>query len=228
MSEQIQVGEKDVLLKAQDFFNKNSKAIIIGVVAVIAIVGGWYGYQDYIVKPKEEKAAEIIFKAEEYFRKDSLKLALNGDGFNKGFLTIEKTYAGTKAANLAHYYAGVCYLKLGEFQKAADQLKDFSTNAQQIQAAAYGALADAYSELNKKSDAVELYQKAASTFEKDEYASAEYLFRAALLSETLGKTKEALELYKTIKAKYPKTDKGYQVDKYIYRLSIEKNDLSIN
>ena len=59
-------------------------------------------------------------------------------------------------------------------------------------------------------------------FETDENNSAEYLFRAALLEETAGKTKDALELYKELKEKFPRTEKGYQADKYIYRLSIEK------
>jgi len=39
----------------------------------------------------------------------------------------------------------------------------------------------------------------------------------------MGKNKEALELYKEIKEKFPRTEKGFQADKYIYRLSIEKN-----
>ena len=77
--------------------------------------------------------------------------------------------------------------------------------------------------LNKKEEAIDSYKKAASSFEKDENNSSEYLFRAALLSETTGKTKEALGLYKEIKEKFPKTDKGFQADKYIYRLSTEKN-----
>ncbi|MBS1640812.1 MAG: tetratricopeptide repeat protein [Bacteroidetes bacterium] len=219
------VVEKDVLLQAQGIWHKNQKTIIIALIAVVVVVGGWYGYNNLIVKPKEEKAQEVIYKAEEYFRKDSFNLALNGDGITKGFLYIEKNYSGTKAANLSKYYAGVCYLQTGQFQKAVDQLKDFSTDAKQIQTSAYGALGDAYSELKKNDDAIEYYKKAGNNFEDD--AAAEYLFRAAALSKVNGKTQQAIELYKTIKEKFPKVDNG-RSDKYIYQLSIEKNDLSIN
>jgi len=219
------VVEKDVLLQAQGIWHKNQKTIIIALIAVVVVVGGWYGYNNLIVKPKEEKAQEVINKAEEYFRKDSFNLALNGDGITKGFLYIEKNYGGTKAANLSKYYAGVCYLQTGQFQKAVDQLKDFSTDAKQIQTSAYGALGDAYSELKKNDDAIEYYKKAGNNFEDD--AAAEYLFRAAALSKVNGKTQQAIELYKTIKEKFPKVDNG-RSDKYIYQLSIEKNDLSIN
>ena len=212
--------------KAETTWKKIQKpvsAVVIGMVIGIAV---WFGYQEYIMKPKEDKAAEALFKAEEYFAMDSSRLVLNGDGQSKGVLNVISNFGGTKAANLAHYYAGVSYLKLGEFDKAINHLKDFSTDAQQIQLLAYGCLGDAYSEANKKEDAIEAYKKAANAFDKDENNSSEYLFRAALLSETTGKQKEALELYKELKTKYPKTDKGFQADKYIYRLNVEKNDLT--
>jgi tetratricopeptide (TPR) repeat protein len=158
---------------------------------------------------------------------DSFKTALNGDGQHKGFLYIINNYGGTKSANLAKYYAGVSYLKLGDFNNAVKYLKDFDTDAKQIQLMADGALGDAYSELNKNEDAISAYKKAGSEFEKDEFNSSEYLFRAALLSEKNGNTKQALELYKEVKNKYPKTEKGFQADKYIYRLSIEPNDFTV-
>ncbi len=229
MSEhKVEHVEKDPLMVLESFWKKNSKTILTAVVAIVVIAGGWYGYTEYILKPKEDKAADAIYVAQQYFAMDSSNLVLNGDGSNKGVLYIIKNYGGTKSANLAQYYAGISYLKLGDFNKAVEHLKEFSTSASQIQMAAYGALADAYSELNKKTEAVEYYEKAGRAFDKDESNSSEYLFRAALLSETIGKTKEAVELYKEIKAKYPKTDRAFQADKYIYRLSAEKNDLSIN
>lgn len=211
------------LVRAQGFWDKFQKPVLIIVAAVILVAGGWYGYNEYILKPKEEKAADALFKAQQHFAMDSSNLVLNGDGQSKGVLYVLKNFSGTKAANLCNYYAGVSYLKLGDFNNAVKYLKDFSTEAKQIQLMAYGCLGDAYAELNKKDEAVESYKKAGHTFEKDESNSAEYLFRAALLQETMGKNNEALELYKEIKEKFPRTEKGFQAEKYIYRLSIEKN-----
>ena len=229
MSDKHEVtNEQQTFAKAQGFWQQYQK-IIIGAVAIIVIgFAGWYAYNAYIVKPKEEKAAEALFKAEEYFRADSSNLVLNGDGQTRGALYVIKNFSGTKAANLARYYAGVSYLKLGDFNNAVKYLKEFSTDAKQIQLLAYGALGDAYAEQNKTDDAISYYKKAGSTFEKDDNNSAEYLFRAALLLETKGKNEEALAIYKEIKEKFPKTDKGFQADRYIYRLSIEKNDLGAN
>ncbi len=221
-----EVEVNDVLVKAETTWKKLQKPVLSIIAAVVIIGGGWVAYQEFVMKPKEEKAAEALYKAEQYFAADSSRLVLNGDGQSKGVLNVISNFGGTKAANLAHYYAGISYLKLGEFENAVKHLKDFSTDAKQIQLLAYGCLGDAYSELKKNDEAIAAYKKAAGTFEKDENNSSEYLFRAALLLETTGKTKEALELYKEIKAKYPKTDKGFQADKYIYRLNIEKNDLT--
>jgi len=225
MSEQhnAHTEEHDNSVKLLHFWQKNQKTIASLVIAIIVIGGGWFGYTTYILKPKEDKAADAIAQVQMYFRVDSSNLVLNGDGQNKGALYIINNYSGTKTANLAKFYAGVSYLHLGDFNNAVKYLKDFSTSAKQIQLLALGNLGDAYAELNQKDDAIATYKKAGTIFENDEANSAEYLFRAALLSETIGKTKEALDIYKDLKTKYPKTDKGFQADKYIFRLSIEKN-----
>ena len=216
----------DVVLKAKDFWTAYQKPLITVIIVIAVIVGGWFAYKNYIVAPKETEAENAMWKAEQYFRQDSLNLALNGDKFNRGFLYVINNYGSTKAGNLAKYYAGVCYLRTGNFTKAADNLKDFSTSAKQIQMMAYGALGDTYSELNKNDDAVNYYKKAANEFPDDVAMSSEYLFRAALKLEVIGKNTEALELYKQLKEKYPNTERGFSADKYIYRLSIIPNDFS--
>jgi tetratricopeptide (TPR) repeat protein len=217
------VEHHDPIAKMQGFWERFQKPVLIAVAVIVIVGGGWYGYNQYIVKPKEDKAADALFKAQQYFGMDSSNLVLNGDGQSRGVLYIISNYGGTKAANLAHYYAGVSYLKLGDFNNAVKHLKDFSTDAKQIQLVAYGCLGDAYSELNKKEEAIASYKKAGEVFEKDENNSSEYLFRAALLAETSGNAQQALELYKELKEKFPRTDKGFQADKYINRLSVEKN-----
>ncbi len=221
------VERNEALEKVQSFWNRNGKTLTYILGGILLVVGGWLAYQNFIVKPKSEQAANSMFKAEQYFAQDSFKLALNGDGQYKGFLYIINNYGGTKESNLAKYYAGISYLKLGEFNKAAEQLKNFSTSSKQIQMMAYGALGDAYSEAGKKDEAVEAYTKAAKTFEEDEFNSSEFLYRAALLSETMGKNKEAVTLYKELKTRFPKTDKGYLADKYLYRLEVQENEFTI-
>ncbi len=203
----------------QDNYGRKSA---IGLASVLILILGYFGYKQYILEPKEKQASEAMFRAEEYFRADSIRLALNGDAVNAGFVKIVSRYSGTKAADLASFYAGSCYLKLGDFNNAVKYLKDFKTSAVQVQAKAYGLLGDAYSELNKKDEAAEQYKKAGTYFEEDQVISPEYLFRAGYLYESMGRSQDAIAMYEMIKTKYPGSPRGFDIDRYLARLGIVK------
>jgi tetratricopeptide (TPR) repeat protein len=208
-------------ISTENFFKKNQKSLTYALVAAIVLIGGFFGYTELYQKPREAKAADAMFMAEKYFANDSSNFVLNGDGQNKGVLYIIKEFSGTKAANIAKYYAGISYFRMNDFNKSIDYLKDFSTDAKQIQAVAYGTLGDAYSSLNKVDEAVSHYKKAGEYFPEDEAISSEYLFRAAAFLELNNKTDEAIEIYTKIKNEYPKSEKGIMADKYINRLKIQ-------
>lgn len=208
----------EALDKVTGFWNKYGKQTGIALAAIVVIVGGFFAYKAFVSGPNEQKAQEAIFKAQEYYGQDSIKLALNGDNVNPGFLKVISKYGGTQAGNLANFYAGSCYLKLGDFANAIKYLKDFSTSSKQVQAKAYGLLGDAYAESGKTSEAAEQYVKAGNHFADDDFNSAEYLFRAAFLYQSINKTKEAIDLFKTIKEKYPNSTRGADVEKYLAKL----------
>lgn len=218
--QQVESGE-EVIAKAKDFWTKYSKLILGVGTALIVLVGGFFVYKNFFQKPKEEKAAEAMFKAEDYYRKDSVNFALNGDGQSLGFLKVISKYSGTDAANLAHFYAGSCYIKLDDNANAIKHLKDFSTDAKQIQQRAYKLLGDASADLGKNADALNYYKKAARHFEKDEANSAEALFLAAYFADRVLKNqKEAIELFKELKEKYPRTQQGFEADNFLAQLGV--------
>jgi len=201
----------------QSSFEKNQKAIIGAVVAVVVLVGGFFGYKEFIQKPNEERAANALFSAERWFEVDSLNYTLNGDGQHKGVLDVIKKFDGTKAANLAQYYAGMSYLRTGKPQDAIKHLEKFDGKGTPLEFLADGAMGDAYMDAGQSAKGIEMYKKAASN-EKDNFTSALYLFRAALATEQGGNVEEAKKLYKEVKEKYPNTLQGSQVDKYLARL----------
>jgi predicted negative regulator of RcsB-dependent stress response len=203
------------LRKTWEHYGKQGSYVLI---AIVILVGGYLGYRNWIAEPNEKQAVAAMFRAEQYYRMDSARLALNGDNINYGFLKVIARYGGTRAANLASFYAGSCYMKLGDFNNAVKYLKDFSTSVQILQERDYGLLADAYSELNRKEEAAEQYKKAGTYFEKDELFSPEYLFRSGYLYESMGKTQEAVSMYRMIKDKYPQSQRGVEIDKYLGRL----------
>jgi len=219
--------QTDVIGKAKDFWSKFSKPIIYVGSALILVIGGWLGYKNFVKEPNEAKAAEMIFPAETVFdkmtqsgfTKDSINLVLNGgNGLTSGVLKVANNYGGTAAGNRAHFIAGACYLNNKDFNNAIKHLKEFSTKATQVQAAAYSLLGDAYSELKKNDDAMDYYKKAVAVNAKDEFMTPEALYKAGLFAEATGKTKDAIEFFQRIRDEYPKSSHAAQMDKYLARL----------
>ena len=225
MSDKKNVQQADtnelVIAKAKDFWTKYNKPVMIACAAIIVLVAGYYGYQSFIKKPQEDKAAEAMFKAEDYYRMDSVNKALNGDGQYMGFLKIIDKYGSTAAGNMASFYAGSCYIKLDDNEKAVKYLKKFSTSSKPVQAKAYKLLGDASADLGKNPDALSYYKKAAHHFEDDETSSADYLFTAAYFADRVLKdSKEAIALYKELKEKVPRTQQGFDADNYLAQLGV--------
>lgn len=204
-----------------NFWSKYSKQLSIGAVVIIGFVTGWFSYQQFYQLPKEKKAIEAIFRAEEYYRKDSIALALNGDGQNLGFIKVIEKFSGTQTANLASFYAGSCFLKLGENAKAITQLENFSTSSKITQARAYKLLGDAYADSGNNDKALAFYKKAASHFVQDEVNSPEYLFLAAYFADQVLKNKEeAISLYEEVRKQYPRSQQTFDAEKNLARLGI--------
>jgi len=205
----------------KEFWGAYNKPVSIVLLLIVVAVSGWFAYQQLYQQPREAKALEAMFRAEEYYRKDSASLALNGDGQNLGFLKVIDRFSGTNAANLASFYAGSCYIKLGENDKAIQWLEKFSTDSKGVQARAYKLLGDAYADSGKSKEALNAYKKAARHFEKDEVNSPEYLFMAAYLADqVLQDSKEAIALYEEIREKYPRSQQSYDAEKYLARLGV--------
>ena len=215
----------EALDQVKSFWDKNGKFLTYGLIGILIVVGGYFGYKNFISEPKQREAADKSYTAQDYFAVDSFALALNGDGVNPGFIKIADQFSGSEAGNLAKYYAGVCFVQLNQNDKAVQYLKDFSTDSKPVQQRAYKLLGDAYGDLGNAKEALNYYKKAANYFPKDITASADALFSAAYLAQHIVKdNKEAIELYKQLKAKYGNTQQGAEADKYLAQLGVFNAD----
>jgi hypothetical protein len=118
---------ESALTTAEQFFEDNSKTITIIFGSVVAIALILLATHRFYSLPRETKAQEQVFVAQQYFEKDSFNLAINGDGNYPGFLDIIDEYGRTKAGKLARYYTGVSYLHLGKYKEAVEYLEAFKT-----------------------------------------------------------------------------------------------------
>jgi predicted negative regulator of RcsB-dependent stress response len=64
--------DEKVVAQAKDFWTRFSKPIIYGGGLIILLVGGWLGYNQFVLEPQQKKANDAISKAQAYFAKDSL------------------------------------------------------------------------------------------------------------------------------------------------------------
>jgi Tetratricopeptide repeat len=219
----------------KDFLTQYSKPIIYAVSALVLLFGGWFGYKKLVSEPKELKAAETIFAAENLFgkmattgfAKDSVNIVLNGgvlDGVKvTGLLNVIKDFGGTASGNRAYYLTGATYLQIKEFDKAVKYLNDFSANgAYQTDIKKNIMLGHANAELKKTDEALSAYKKAASINTKDEALTADALSIAASYASSLGKSKDAIELYQNLKDNYPSFQavQNGDVDKNLAKLGV--------
>ena len=209
---------ESALTKTEQFIEDNQKLISFAAIALIVLIGGYWGFKKIYMEPLQQEAQQNVFHAQRYFQTDSFKLALNGDGMNPGFLEIIDDYGATKVGNLAEYYAGVCYLNIGDYDNAIDYLSGFSTKEPLLKATAQGATGDAYLETGNSEKAIEWYKKA--TMLDNEVLTPVYLFKLGLLYEESGENDLALEAYNKIKDNYENSFEGRQIDKYITRVKI--------
>ncbi len=208
--------------KAEAFVERNQK-YIFGLVAVIALVTvGYMLYNKYISEPKEDKAANEMFQAQQYFKQavdvpkgDSLfKLALNGEKGKLGFIKLADEYSGTDAGNLCNYYAGISLLNTAKYADAIKYLEKFSSKDMMLQSLATGAIGDANSELNKTKEALEFYIKASET-NKNDLTTPRFLFKAGQTAMALNQKSDALKYFTEIKEKYETSPEASQIDGYI-------------
>jgi len=205
---------ESTLGKTEMFIEENKKSITIAVVAIVVVILAIFGIKKFVMEPREDAAANAMFRAEQLFRNDDYATALNGDGNVDGFLAVISEYGGTKSGNLAKCYAGLCYLNMGEFENAIKYLSDYNGKDQFMKPLAMGAMGDAYMELDNVAEAAACYEKAARDT-KNITTTPMFLMKAGYAYEMVENYKKALEMYNIINSEYPTSTEGFHVLKNI-------------
>ena len=213
---------EDALTQSEAFLIKYKNAIIGGVVAVIIIVAGFIMYKNLYAEPREEKAQAALFKGQEYFEQDAFEQALNGDSIGyTGFLKVADDYSGTKAANLAKAYAGICYAQLGKYEEAVKMLDSFNGKDQMVAPAILGAAGNCYAQLGQLDKAASTLLSAADKADNNTLSQI-FLIQAGEILVKQGKYDDAVNAYTKIKDKYFQSYQAMDIDKYIEQAKLMK------
>ena len=213
---------EDALTQSEAFLIKYKNAIIGGVVAVIIIVAGFIMYKNLYAEPREEKAQAALFKGQEYFEQDAFEQALNGDSIGyTGFLKVADEYSGTKAANLAKAYAGICYAQLGKYEEAVKMLDSFNGKDQMVAPAILGAAGNCYAQLGQLDKAASTLLSAADKADNNTLSPI-FLIQAGEILVKQRKYDNAINTYTKIKDKYFQSYQAMDIDKYIEQAKLMK------
>ncbi|MGI6794969.1 tetratricopeptide repeat protein, partial [Bacteroides sp. KG68] len=190
--------------------------------AIIIIVAGVVMYKNLYAAPREEKAQAALFKGQEYFEADAYAQALNGDSIGyAGFIKIADQYSGTKAANLAKAYMGICYAQLGQYDEAVKALDSFDGNDLMVAPAMIGAMGNCYAQLGQMDKAASMLLKAADKADNNSLSPI-YLLQAGQILVKQGKYDDAIKAYTTIKDKYFRSYQAMDIDRYIEQAKLMK------
>ena len=209
---------EQTLTKTEQFLEQNYKPLLYVLIGAVVLVGLVWLLRLYTNKQNEEALSQM-FMAEQYFAEDSLNLALYGDGNNLGFIDLADEYKSTRSGKLANFYAGACLMHLGQFEEAVTYLRKYTLDDEVLAPQAVGLIGDASVELGNTADGIKKYLEAADMADNS-FHSPIYLMKAGMLYESEGNLAEALRIYEKIQEKYPESNEGRSIDKYIARVKM--------
>ncbi len=215
------VAVEEALSRSEQFIERHQNTIIYTVAVIVILIAGYIGYTRFILEPREQEARSEMFMAQSYFEQEEYELALEGDGEYPGFLDIISGYRMTSASNLARFYAGISLIRLGELEEGIDKLDGFRKRDHLLGAMAYGAIGDAYWEMDELRDAARAYRRAYN-YKDNELTTPLFLFKAGMLYEEMGDYEEALKRYQRIHREYSDSREAREIEKYIARARAKK------
>jgi len=190
---------------------------LIFLISIVLIAGIGFILWNYQQERRNQHAQSELFQAVYQFEEKDYNKALQGDGIHAGFLEIIQTYRFTKAANLARFYAGICYMHQENYTEAIQHLSHFKSNDLLLQARAWSLIGDGLVEQKAYSEATKYYVKAAE-YKPNESFSPTYLVKAALAYEALKDYKNALQCYEKLVKTYNKSALYTEASRQVSRL----------
>ena len=226
---------EEALSKTELWIENNQKTLWIIFIALLAIGAVIFFINKYQkernlkaqnqIFPQEinfeEQAAKAVDFASYYVENENYATALNGDGENPGLLDIVNDYGSTKSGKLAAYYAGLCYLKQGDYKNAIEYLKKYTNDDKVLAPMSLGLIGDCYLQLGDQQNAVSYYDKATKKNPND-FTTPMFLVKLGMTYEIMGNNAKALETYKTLKKDYPQSNEAFEISKNIANLEHKK------
>ncbi len=207
----------EALSKSEQFVEQYQKPLLLGLLAIVIVIGAIVGVRNFYLEPREEAAKTSIYQAINAFENDAFDLAINGNETFDGLLAVVDEYGSTDAGKLANAYLGLAYYEKGEYETAIQYLSRFNLSKEYLLSPALSSrIGDCFVELDKFEEAIPYFAEAAKKADNDVYAPI-FLLKAATVCEKVGKNEQAVKYYREIQEKYPAYYEGNGIARYIER-----------
>lgn len=209
--------EQDILIeyssRIMHFYENNKATVIGGGIGLILAIGLTIGYIIHSGNQAEE-AVNLLGIAEQELLQGNYQEALNGneEEFTLGFVQIADNYSGTKAGNLAHYYAAISEYELGNYEQAIEYMQEYDVPEGILGVAPISMHANILVELERYEEAAEQFERAAN-WDENSSTTPYNLFKAAEAHSAAGNNEQALAHIETIINDYPNSQQIAQAEK---------------
>lgn len=212
--EQIQTA----IGRTERFIYNNAKMLltILGALILISLVLIWYFR---IHKHNQsDKAGAMLFVAEQQFANNEFETALNGDGNNPGLLDVIDQYGATNEGNMAKFYAGVSYFKMGDYDNALKFLHKYKETKgapnQIVNALNKGLQGDIHVQKEEYDKAAKMFEEAVNV-SSNSFTTPLYLKKLALVYSEQGKHEKSAEALERIIREFPTSMQAYDAEKFL-------------
>ena len=213
---------QEVLSTSEHFLEKNKKALLLGLLAVVIIVGGILAYHHLYNVPRNERAQTAMFRGERYFQQGQHEFALFGNGNDFiGFEAIIAQFRGTRAADLARAYAGISHSRLGNNEQALEHLRRFRGGDLLITPAVTGAIGDVYMNMGETARAIPYFMRAARQANNDMLSPIFYR-KAGMAYLSLSNFDRAIEVFERIRQNHINSPEAMEAGKFIQQAKMQR------
>ena len=220
---------QNFITRTIDFYNKHQQIIYGVLIALLVVAFGIVAASRFYFQPRNQKAATLILAPIQYYSQavnsgdtTAFNLALEGDEENEGFLTLISSYKMTKIANTSNYYAGLCYLGMGQKEEALEHFLKFKKKEDVFWYACQMAIADIYDEQGDDAKAIKYYKNAINGNEP--FYTPPALFKLGQMYEKAENWKEAYNAYTKIEKDFNKEYQSMGVDRFLERAKIKSGN----
>ncbi len=199
--------------KVVEFLRVHSQKIMIGVIALLAIL------VLTVLFARSKKSADS--RAAEQLSRATVELSQRRT--QQGIdilLALVDNFSGTKSATRGEYYLATAYYEQGEYEKAQLYFEEFiddNDGDQILLSAAYSGLGATLEQQKKFLDAAQAYEDGAKKYE-DSYSAAQQLMDAARCYLAARQIPQAKKCYQKIVDEYAESSQKADAELYLARI----------